>query len=210
MMICGKCEKKGCTSGQWDNMPKVCPSKNEEIQEKAKALYNEEENKKLAYNSALVEAEGYCNQTRLMETINFMKKCNYKKIGVAFCMGLKNEAKKLVEILEYHGFEVVSVICKNGSIPKSFLGLNKDQKIEGQKDEIMCNPIGQALLLNEEKVEFTILFGLCVGHDTLAIKHIESPVSVLVVKDRVLCHNPIAAIYQADAYYKKKIFKKDK
>ena len=65
----------------------------------------------------------------------------------------------------------------------------------------MCNPIGQALHLNEEKTDLNILFGLCVGHDTLFIKHSEAPVTVFAVKDRVLCHNPVAAIYQADAYY---------
>ncbi|MGL4802501.1 MAG: DUF1847 domain-containing protein, partial [Cetobacterium sp.] len=56
------------------------------------------------------------------------------------------------------------------------------------------------------QTDLNILFGLCVGHDTLFIKHSEAPVTVFAVKDRVLCHNPVAAIYQVDAYYKKKLF----
>lgn len=205
MYYCSKCEIKACCNGETNKLPKVCPTRDTDTQNEIKKLYSEEENHKIAYNAALVEAEGYCQKTRLEETIDFMRKCKYKKIGLAFCMGLENEAKKLTKILEKHDFEVCSVICKNGSIPKSFLNISEKDRIKGEKDDIMCNPIGQALMLNKENVDFTILFGLCVGHDTLVIKHIESPTTVLVAKDRVLCHNPIGAIYQADAYYKKKL-----
>ena len=61
--------------------------------------------------------------------------------------------------------------------------------------------------MNEEKTQFNILLGLCVGHDTLAIKYLEAPVTVLAVKDRVTGHNPLAAVYMAEGYYKKKFFK---
>ncbi|MEG2124153.1 MAG: DUF1847 domain-containing protein [Clostridium sp.] len=205
MFVCGNCEKKGCTKGDLDHLLEVCPTRDEEIKDKAKKLYSDEENHKIAFNAAVIEAEGYCKNTRLEETIDFMKKCGYQKIGLAFCMGLKSEAKTLIRILTAHGFEVSSVICKNGAISKRFLGLSDAETVSGSNEEIMCNPIGQALTLNKEKVQFTILFGLCVGHDTLVLKYLEAPATVLVVKDRVLCHNPIAAIYQADAYYKKKL-----
>ena len=45
--------------------------------------------------------------------------------------------------------------------------------------------------------------GLCVGHDTLFIKHVKSPTTVLAVKDRVLGHNPLAALYLSDSYYRR-------
>ena len=70
----------------------------------------------------------------------------------------------------------------------------------------MCNPVGQALAMNEEKTEFNILLGLCVGHDTLAIKYMDAPCTVLAVKDRVTGHNPIQAIYMANGYYKKRFY----
>ena len=41
------------------------------------------------------------------------------------------------------------------------------------------------------------------GHDSLFIKHSKAPVTVLAAKDRVLGHNPMAAIYTADSYRKK-------
>ncbi|KJS88133.1 MAG: metal-binding protein, partial [Peptococcaceae bacterium BICA1-8] len=47
---------------------------------------------------------------------------------------------------------------------------------------------------------------LCVGHDSLFIKYSHAPVTVLAVKDRVLAHNPLAALYCAESYYKNKLF----
>ena len=73
----------------------------------------------------------------------------------------------------------------------------------------MCNPIGQALFLNEAKVDLNVILGLCVGHDTLAMKYMEAPITTLVVKDRVTGHNPVAAIYNAESYFEKKLFDKD-
>jgi uncharacterized metal-binding protein len=67
----------------------------------------------------------------------------------------------------------------------------------------MCNPVYQAKLLNDEKVDLNVLLGLCVGHDSLFFKYGEAPTTVLAVKDRVTGHNPLAAIYLADSYYKR-------
>ena len=72
--------------------------------------------------------------------------------------------------------------------------------------EVMCNPIGQAEILNEAGTEFNVVMGLCVGHDTLFFKYIESPVTVLAVKDRVTGHNPLAPVYCAQGYYKNKFY----
>ena len=77
--------------------------------------------------------------------------------------------------------------------------------------ETMCNPITQAEVLNEEGVDLAILLGLCVGHDTLFFKYCNVPCTVLAVKDRVLAHNPLAAIYLADSlYYSRVKTKSDK
>lgn len=70
-------------------------------------------------------------------------------------------------------------------------------------DEAMCNPIFQAKLLNHEKTDFNILLGLCVGHDSLFFKYAEALTTVLAVKDSVTGHNPMAAIYLSNSYYRK-------
>ena len=61
----------------------------------------------------------------------------------------------------------------------------------------------QAKRLNAENTELNIVVGLCVGHDSLFYKYSEAPVTTLVVKDRVLGHNPVAALYTAGSYYKR-------
>jgi len=45
--------------------------------------------------------------------------------------------------------------------------------------------------------------GLCVGHDSLFLKHSKALVTVLVNKDRVLGHNPVAALYGAKVYFQR-------
>jgi len=207
MYTCATCNSHACETGELEKAPANCPCNEKEILEKVKALYAEEENHQLAYYSALVEAEGYCKKTRLEETIDFANKCHFKTLGIAFCIGLASEAKTLCSILKNHGFDVYSVACSNGSIPKEFLGIKDSEKVGPGTYEPMCNPIGQATFLNKACTDFNIVLGLCVGHDSLFMKHSDAPVTVLVVKDRVLAHNPVAALYLSNSYYKKKLYK---
>lgn len=210
MYTCTSCALKGCSRGKIEDSLPNCPSKNKEIQEKAKDLYQEEENKKIAYNAAIVEAQGYGQTTRVEEIIAFAKKCDYKKIGLVFCAGLSKEAKIFQDLLTYNGFEMISVLCKNGAIEKNYLNIGQEDRIPGECDDIMCNPIGQALLLNEQNTDFNIILGLCVGHDTLVMKYLEAPMTILAVKDRVTGHNPLVPIYLSESYYHNKLYSKQK
>jgi uncharacterized metal-binding protein len=40
-----------------------------------------------------------------------------------------------------------------------------------------------------------VIIGLCVGHDMLFTSNSKAPVTTLIVKDRMLGHNPIIALY---------------
>lgn len=207
MYSCAMCSAHFCRTGELEKLPSNCPCNENQQINKINDLYLEVENHELAYQSALVEAEGYCEKTRLEEIIDFANKCNFKNIGVAFCLGLNNEANLLCKILKNNGFEVNSVICKNGSIPKEFLKIKDNQKIRPGEYEAMCNPIGQAMLLNKAQTDLNIILGLCVGHDSLFIKYSDAPVTVFAVKDRVLAHNPLGALYLSNSYYRNKLYK---
>ncbi|WP_418966119.1 DUF1847 domain-containing protein [Cetobacterium sp.] len=207
MYSCANCKVHGCKDQDYKKMPENCPSRDKEFQEENKVLYLQEENYKLAHSSALVESEGYCELTRVEEIMEFAKKNNFKKIGLAFCIGLRKEAEIFGKILENRGFEVCSIICKNGAVPKEFIGISDCEKVRPGTKEVICNPIGQARLLNEMKTELNVILGLCVGHDSLFIKYSGAPATVLAVKDRVTGHNPLAPLYTADTYYKKKLYK---
>ena len=211
MYNCAKCFQRGCTKQDMTKTLPDCPSKDEQVKEQAKQLNNEPENHRIAYCAALTEAGGYCQDTRLIEIIKFLHRGGYHKIGIAFCTGLFKETQEVVNILEYNGFEVVSIICKNGSITKDFLGITNEQAARGScKTETMCNPIGQALFLNQQKTDFNLMLGLCVGHDTLFIKYSDAPITALAVKDRVTGHNPLAPVYLAQGYYHNKFYPQDK
>ena len=63
--------------------------------------------------------------------------------------------------------------------------------------------MAQALLLAEAGTQLNVVIGLCVGHDSLFFMNSVAPVTVLVAKDRVLGHNPVAALYTAHSYYRR-------
>jgi uncharacterized metal-binding protein len=139
---------------------------------------------------------------RLVETIEFARRMKYQRLGLAFCIGLRKEAQVVERLLTSYGFEVVSAVCKLGRTPKESIGVQDTQKIRIGCFEAMCNPIAQAFVLNDEKTEFNVVVGLCVGHDSLFLKYAEAPCTVLAAKDRLLGHNPLAAVYTINSYYR--------
>jgi uncharacterized metal-binding protein len=146
------------------------------------------------------------NIPRIEEIMQFAAKCGYSRIGLAFCIGLKNEARQVTAMFENNGFEMVSVGCKVGRTPKETIGVSGGEKIAGpDRMESMCNPIVQAEVLDAEEVDFAVLLGLCVGHDTLFLKYCRTPATVLAVKDRVTGHNPLAALYLSKSPYYRRL-----
>jgi len=134
--------------------------------------------------------------------MGFAEKMAYKRLGIAFCIGLRKEAGVVEKVFSAAGFDVISVVCKVGGISKEQIGVAKEQQIDPKAEEAMCNPVSQAMVLNRAKTHFNVLLGLCVGHDSLFFKYAEAPCTVLAVKDRLLGHNPLAAIYNIDHYYR--------
>jgi uncharacterized metal-binding protein len=211
---CAKCgiKNKICLSPEGQG-PDFCPTLHrKEPIAKANEEYSKPDILKFAREASIQEAECYINRgvkpyvlhptkPRVQEICEFAQKMGYKKLGVVFCTGLHGEALSLTQILEAQGFEVISVVCKAGSAPKEQIGIKDEEKVRIGEFESMCSPIAQAMIFNEEKTEFNILVGLCVGHDSLFLKYSEAYCTVLVAKDRVLSHNPCAALYTKGSYY---------
>lgn len=86
MYNCALCSVHACNKGELDKTPKNCPSVDEEIEE-IKEIYFEKENLKIAKASALLVSEGYCEKTRIEEIMDFANRCEFKNIGIAFCIG---------------------------------------------------------------------------------------------------------------------------
>lgn len=100
--------------------------------------------------------------------MEFARKINARKIGIANCIGLIREVRCFAKILCANGFEVYAVVCKIAGRPKSSMGINICCEEIGAA---MCNPILQAHLLNQKKTELNVVIGLCVGHDSLFNKY---------------------------------------
>ncbi len=194
--------------------PKNCPSLLKDLAQKAQALMSDSVLLEFSRNCSIQEAQAYGGRElgyehihpakpRIKEIIEFAERMGYKRLALVFCVGLRREAAIVHGMFEDYGFETVSVACKVGRIPKSELGLSREDHVDpGVENETMCNPVMQALVANHSGAELNVLLGLCVGHDSLFIRHAEAPVTVLAVKDRLLGHNPLAAIYTYESYYR--------
>lgn len=200
-MSCIDCAVKNCNTMD-KTFPEFCLTTNmkKEVFDRAMAKYEDEESHKVMVAAAEVEYEHYCQYTRVEEIMEFARKIGAKKLGIATCVGLLSESRTLASILRHHGFEVYGVACKVGAVPKVSVGIPEKCSELGVN---MCNPILQAEILNDAETDLNIIMGLCVGHDSLFIKHSNALVTSGVTKDRVLGHNPVAALYTADGYYKK-------
>ena len=145
--------------------------------------YHSPDDQKMMKAAAYTVVNGIKNSwTRIEDVINFAREMEYEKLGIATCLALISESRVLTNILEIKGFEIKSICCKSGCNFEEDLGLQKDMKLKynsksnnihtkSTEDIPLCNPIGQAFLLNNEKTDLNILLGLCAGHDALFIKH---------------------------------------
>ncbi|MBD3180052.1 MAG: DUF1847 domain-containing protein [Candidatus Latescibacteria bacterium] len=179
---CARCGNRECTGG------KDCFG----VAGKHREFYGEERIGALHRAATAIEGRHYCEEPRISEIILFAREMGYRKLGLAFCIGTIAEAKVVEEILSQH-FEVVSVCCKVGGIEKEEFGLERIGR--GRETESICNPAGQAEIMNRAGTELNVICGLCVGHDSVFTECSDAPVTTFITKDRVLAHNPAGAIY---------------
>lgn len=183
-MFCASCTVKNCGKPfeQEGSYPKNYPSLAPMLPEVLKE-YQDPEDLLMARQSAVSSPDH--SECRLLKTMRFAKLCGFQHLGLAFCITLKDEAVQVDRILRKEGFQVSSIICK--------VGHESRQEVLGVSSSCnaMCNPIAQAELLNREKTQLNIVLGLCVGHDSLFIKHSDAPVTVLAAKDHVYDNAPL-------------------
>lgn len=186
-------------------LPEYCPMKtSEKLIKSVIEQYRKDGVKKIYVPATITEKEAYESvrgvvmavRPRIKELIEFCKLVHAEKIGVAFCGGLPDEAARVTAILEKAGFTVASVRCKCGGTDKTKLDVAKEYKIgDPSKFEAACNPVLQAQLLNDAGTDINVIVGLCVGHDMLFTMNSKAPVTTLIVKDHLLGHNPVIALY---------------
>ena len=180
-MRCASCKDKNCYKGQ-----NSTALRSDEVE-----LIYDNQDKRLMVAAAKIEGNYYLQLSRLEESVKFAEALGCKAIGIAFCVGLSEEASYIAQYFEKF-FTVHSVCCKVCGYDKKNLEL---EQINADRFEAMCNPAVQAALLNRAGTELNFTVGLCVGHDMIFNRNSDAPVSALVAKDRLLAHNPLGAIY---------------
>ncbi|HMM22439.1 MAG TPA: DUF1847 domain-containing protein [Selenomonadales bacterium] len=180
-MQCALCKEKNCRTGQ-----NCIGLKSAELED----AYDVQ-NRRLMTAVAAIEGRYYMQLSRLEESVRFAQELGCTTIGVAFCVDLAGGAKYIAQYFQKF-FTVYSVCCKVCGVDKHQFDL---EQIQAEHFEAMCNPAIQAKILNDAGTELNFTVGLCVGHDMIFNRHSTAPVSALVVKDRLLAHNPLGAIY---------------
>jgi uncharacterized metal-binding protein len=201
-LTCAECGTLNCHTRE-HKFPAFCQTEKlppERIAEALDLYRGEGADARIAHAAAEVEGVYYGRLTRVEETVAFAKRIGAQRVGVASCVGLMSETGVFVKVLKKAKLTPVTVACKIGSTDKTAIGIPDEWKIRKGKFEGLCNPALQAMTLNEKNTDLNVVIGLCVGHDSLFIRHSQAPVTVLVVKDRVLAHNPVAALHTAHSY----------
>ena len=194
VISCEQCKATPCLFGYPEGMPAWCQARRypDTIAE-AKAMYLKPDNLRFHVSTAKVLKQGHDLWSRAQETIEFARELEVKKLGFACCVGLLREGKELVRIFRRAGFsDIVLVGCMIGGLKDTETGVPQEY---GFPYGATCNPIAQAQILNREGTDLNVMVGLCIGHDTLFLKHAKAPVTIFAVKDRVACNNPTAVLF---------------
>lgn len=165
-MQCALCRNKECLKGKNCSVIKS-------------GLDYSGDNLKSIRISAWLESDSI-KRTKLEEITIYAKKMGYRKIGIAFCIEYEREARLLYDILSRY-FEVFSVCCKVCGLEKA--GLLGIKSLEDSEFEASCNPIGQALLLNNDFTNLNLMLGLKTGYDVLFVTYSEAPAITLPVEE---------------------------
>lgn len=176
---CLTCKSKACRSHNADCFG---------VAEFSREVYSREETIDMLRNaSRLVDGGRAGTLSRFQEVVEFCKEQGYKAVGLAYCFGLEELALIISDIMTEAGVPIVPARCSMGGIKESEVDPAKTSEV------VSCNPAGQAKFLNE-RADFVIEFGLCLGHDVLFHQELEVPHTVLLVKDRVYGHAPLEGI----------------
>lgn len=178
---CADCTSYVCRTGHMEALPENCPMRGEFPN--FRELYGQHFWRKMAYHAALVEAEGYGQWPRVREIVEFSQHMAFHRLGIAHCPDMLREARLAREYLAANGFEAI--------LPT-----------EGD-----CDPLSQARFFEEMGTDFNVLCGMCTGHDAIFIRSSHAPVTSLIVRDLKLSHNPAAALYTSQSYFRKALYR---
>jgi uncharacterized metal-binding protein len=192
---CAHCATAGSFKGDVSRMPRTCPTRTHAAVATDVSGYLTDERQALmrAADATPFQPDGSL-RNRVQEVAHYAHGRGMRRIGVAFCVSLLKESQELARQLEAEGLETELVCCRVGAVDHDAIHL---PKAHPERFAAICNPVAQARLLNERKVDLVAQVGLCVGHDLVLQEECDAPITTMVVKDRALDHHTVTALRPA-------------
>jgi uncharacterized metal-binding protein len=192
---CRTCRTRAAFVGPPARMPADCPTliRADLATDVSGYLSDERQALMQAADAAPVTGDGRL-RNRVEELVFFARARGMRRIGVAFCVSMLKEAQALSRILESEGLRADLACCRAGAVDPVEIGL---PRAHPERFSAICNPVAQARLLDAQGADLIVQMGLCIGHDLILQQEARAPVTTLVVKDRVLDHQPIRALRAA-------------
>jgi uncharacterized metal-binding protein len=189
---CRHCATAAAFTGEGRRMPPSCPTlTHAPIARGIRAYLTPDRQELMRVADETPFAEDGHLRNRVEELAHFARGRGMKRIGIAFCVSMRKEAQRLADRLEAEGLDTALACCRVGAVDPAEIGL---PRAHPDRYASMCNPVAQARLLDEARVDLVAAVGLCLGHDLVLQEESVAPVTTLVVKDRALDHHPIQAL----------------
>ncbi|MDI6819623.1 MAG: DUF1847 domain-containing protein [Candidatus Hodarchaeaceae archaeon] len=159
--------------------------------------YRKAGNLKLYQKSSSLEVEGYMRYPRVKEPIRLAEGMGWNKLGMAFCIGLSEEAKKLQEVLKCTVLKFIRLCVKLVALRR------KNSLPERKRSRMQSNSPSDGPQRGWNGFERHR--GSLHRPRHLFQRYSKAPTTTLIVKDRVLAHNPVGALYSR--YHFKKLLR---
>ena len=170
-----------------DKAPETCPARiHTEVLEQAKEICRTDgtDAHKLWQAFGRLIGTGGAQKSRVEHIVDFCRSLGVQKIGIGSCLRYLKDAYFLQSVFQEESFDCPVVFCKVGGWQTKDIGVNKET------DWIICNPITQAMILNELGCDVKVTLGLCMGHEMIFTKYAEGYVTNLYVKEKISDERP--------------------
>ena len=168
--------------GRPQDAPEDCPTRTApQVLAEARRIYHDPDSQahRLYQAFGRLIHTGGAKKSRVEHIVDFCRSLGVNTMGVASCLRYLKEAHFLRQLFMEQGWGAHVAICKFGGFKTPDVAVQKDT------DWIVCNPLGQALLLNDLGCEVNVTLGLCMGHEMIFNHYSEGLVTNLVVKEKI-------------------------
>lgn len=170
-----------------DAVPPTCPARlHQDVMDEARRLCRDAgtDAGRLWRAFGRLIGTGGAAKSRVEHVVDFARSLGEGRIGIASCLRYIEDARFLRRLLRSEGFDAPVVLCKVGGWGVEDVGVDKDT------DWIVCNPTGQALILNKLGCGVQMTLGLCMGHEMIFNKYSSGYVTNLYVKEKISEERP--------------------